>query len=111
MKANVIAKLLTKSQGTLCPAGCLPTIVLLCPGAPKTWLLSSYYWTIGHYFQSRHQCFTFAESFCQNLAVEKLLRQQKTVTFFQSVSAFQSSVTCSRVADAAQQTVTIKAGV
>jgi hypothetical protein len=47
----------------------------------------------------------------KTIAVAKMLRQQKTVPFFQIVSAFQLSVTYSKVARAAYQAVTTKVGV
>jgi hypothetical protein len=48
--------------------------------------------------------FTFNASFGQKLAVAKMLRQQKMVTFF-------NAVTHSRVASASRQAVAIKARV
>jgi hypothetical protein len=67
-----------KSQGTLRDSSSRfsfsrPTIVLLCPGAPIPWLLLSYQWTV---FTVKASMFQL-----QKLAVAKMLRQQKTVTF------------------------------
>jgi hypothetical protein len=52
-----------------CPAGpvsiCRPTIVLFCPGASQPWFFIV---TCVQCQQSKLQCFTCSESFCQKLA-------------------------------------------
>jgi hypothetical protein len=57
------------------------------------------------------QCFIFSASFCQKLVLTNLLRQQQNTHVCQIVIVEKRSVTHSRVARAAHQVVTIKAGV
>jgi hypothetical protein len=58
---------------------------------------------------SRLQCSTFRYYFVKKLAVAKMLRQHKIVTFFQLLGVFQYSVTRCRVSRRAQQKFEIKA--
>jgi hypothetical protein len=75
-------RLLKKSQGPLCAVGSVSVVQPSCCFA-LVYQSPGFHWvTSGQCWKSKLQCFTCKASFCQKLYAAKMLRQQKTGTFF-----------------------------
>jgi hypothetical protein len=98
-------KLLTKSQGTLCPAGSVSVVqpswyfALVHPSSGFFFLVTRTMLTV-QASMFRLRCIILSENLWQ-----KLLRQQKIVTFFLLESVFQGSVKLAKIACALHQAI------